>query len=240
MHRTRDNLKLGIFEEKGNITFLLFIAVALLAALSYAVFSSGRVSEKSSAVEEVHVNSTQIVEFPIQVYSNIIRMIVAGADQENIRFNRPGEFETLDKPEIGVFHPLGGGAAYSQVPADFMADGLTAGDWVFNAELEVPSIAIEGKGGNDVIAYLSGIKGSICKTINQEYGIGDRIPVIGADLSAFYKKRMYDDGEVDYEFPEGKDVPDIDDDAGSFDSQPFGCFENADGTYVYYHVLLER
>lgn len=220
--------------------FLILIAVALFAALSYAVTSSTRSSGGDAGSETNLISSAQITQYPSAVSTSIVRMIISGIGIEEIRFNRPSEFSDLDSTGIGVFHPQGGAATYNPVPAAIMVDG-NIGHWVFNAELEVPDIGIAGANGNDVMAFLVGIKQSICRKINEEHDLGSTIPVLSSDLSADYTRRMYDDGSTDYTFPTGTDEPDITDGSGSFDGQPFGCFQNAGGgDYVYYHVVVER
>ena len=226
-------------KENGNVLFLILIAVALFAALSYAVTSSTRSSGGNAGSETNRISSAQIAQYPASVSTAIMRMIISSTLVSEIRFNRPSEFLTLDSTSIGVFHPQGGGATYVPAPDEIMVSG-NPGQWTFNAELEVPNISISGIGGNDIIAYLVGIKQSICSKINEEYGMGTTIPVLNADRSAQYLRRMYDDGSSDYVMPT-TDVPDIDDGSASFSGQPFGCFQNGGaGDYVYYHVVLER
>ncbi len=226
--------------EKGNVLFLILIAVALFAALSYAVTSSTRSSGGDASSETNLISSAQITQYPSAVSTAVVRMVIAGIDISEIRFNRPSEFDDLDSNGIGVFHPEGGAATYVPAPADIMVSG-TAGQWAFNADLEVPDIGLSGNNGNDIIAFLVGVKQSICRKINEEHGLGETIPVLSSDLSAEYIKRMYDDGATDYVLSTGSDEPDIDDGANSFDGQPFGCFQNAGGgDYVYYHVVVER
>ena len=225
--------------EDGNVLFLILIAVALFAALSYAVTSSTRSSGGNASGETNLISSAQITQYPAAVSTAIVRMVITGTSIDEVRFNRPAEFDDLDAVDLGIFHPSGGSATYIPVPGDIMVSG-DAGQWIFNAELEVPDIGLAGVDGNDIIAYLAGIKKSICTRINKEHGLGSVIPVLSADRSSDYTERMYDDGSTDYVMPV-IDVPDIDDGAGSFDGQPFGCFQNAgDGDYVYYHVIVER
>lgn len=227
-------------DERGNVLFLILIAVALFAALSYAVTSSTRSSGGDAGSETNLISSAQITQYPSSVGTSIVRMIISGTGIDEIRFNRPGEYDELDSLGIGVFHPNGGAATYIPAPADVMVDG-NAGQWVFNADLEVPDIGITGVNGNDIIAFLIGVKQSICRKINEEHGLGAVIPVLASDLSLDYSQRMHDDGSSDYVFPTGTDEPDITDGSGGFDGQPFGCFQNAGGgEYVYYHVVVER
>lgn len=238
MYFNRKN-KNGMLNEDGNVLFLILIAVALFAALSYAVTSSTRSSGGNASGETDLISSAQITQYPAAVSTAIVRMVMTGIAIDEVRFNHPSEFAELDSIDLGVFHPSGGSATYIPAPSDIMVSG-DAGQWVFNAELEVPDIALSGGDGNDIIAYLIGVKKAICSRINKEHGLGAGIPVLSADRSADYSTRMYDDGNTDYVVPI-VDVPDIDDGAGSFDGQPFGCFQNAGGgDYVYYHVIVER
>lgn len=225
--------------QSGNVLFLILIAVALFAALSYAVTSSTRSGSNDGSSETNLISSAQITQFPAGVSNTIVRMVIAGTSVDEIRFNKPDEFDNLDTPSIGVFHPSGGGAIYIPAPKDIMVNDQP-GDWAFNGELEIPDIGTAGVGGNDIVAYLVGIKQAICRKINEEHGLGNSIPVLNADRSGNYTDRMFDDGAADYVLPT-TDVADIDNGSGAFDGQPFGCFQNAGGgDYVYYHVVVER
>ena len=226
-------------QESGNVLFLILIAVALFAALSYAVTSSTR-SQGDSGKEGTLITSAAITQYPSSVIIDLRRMIFSGVSADEVRFNKPADFDKLDSPELGVFHPSGGSATYVPAAADAMQNDK-AGEWTFNAEMEVPDISTTNEGSNDIIAYLVGIKKSVCSKINLEYGLGATVPVLNGDRSSLYTKNMVDDGVNDYVMPTG-DVPDIDDGSGAFNGQPFGCFQNGGGdpTYVYYHVVVER
>ncbi|MDH5722470.1 MAG: hypothetical protein OEY94_04000 [Alphaproteobacteria bacterium] len=226
--------------EQGNVLFLILIAVALFAALSYAVTSSTRSGGGDAGSESNLISSAQITQYPASVNTAIMRMVVSGTSVSEIRFNRPSEFGTLDSTSIGVFHPAGGGANYIKAPADIMVSG-NPGDWTFNGGLEVPQIGLAGaNGGNDIIAYLVGIKSAICSKINEKYALPTTPPVLTADRSALFNTRMYDNGTTDYVLPV-TDQPDIADATNAFDGQPFGCFQNpTTNDYVYYHVIVDR
>ena len=225
--------------QEGNVLFLILIAVALFAALSYAVTSSTR-SKGDTGKEGTLIASAAITQYPSSVIIDLRRMIFAGTSPDELRFNTPADFDKLSSPSIGVFHPSGGGATYVPASADTMKNDQP-GEWFFNAEMEVPEISTTGEGNNDLIAYLVGLKKSICSKINEEYGLGDKIPVLNGDRAPLYTKKMVDDESGGYIATEG-DVPDIDDGAGTFNGQPFGCFQNGggEGDYVYYHVVVER
>lgn len=228
--------------ESGNVLFLILIAVALFAALSYAVTQSSRSGGGDAGSETNLVNSAQLTQYPASVRTAIIRMMVSkNVTLDELAFDLP-PFTTLDtapKQERGVFYPTGGGATYAPAPSDIMASG-TPGAWNFNGSFEIVNVGITeaGTGGNEIIAFLPGIKKSVCDKINEQLGItGD----VNSDVDL--------SGSIDDEVTIATAVADstyILGDAGSTDTvglagQPFGCFQNNNTTtYVYYHVLLER
>jgi hypothetical protein len=107
--------------QRGNVLFLILIAVALFAALSYAVTQSSR-SGGDSARETNILNSAQLAQYPNQIRTAVLRQNIDGVDITAVRFNAPADFATLDNNRIGVFHPEGGGAVYQQAPGDMMAN----------------------------------------------------------------------------------------------------------------------
>ena len=139
-------------KEDGNVLFLILIAVALFAALSYAVTSSTRSGGNASSETNL-ISSAQITQLPASIGMAIVRMTMTGTGVDEIRFNTPPEYATLDFPSLGVFHPSGGSATDIKAPGDIMVSG-NATSWTFNANLEIPDIGVAGVGGNDIIAYL--------------------------------------------------------------------------------------
>jgi len=237
--------------EKGNVLFLILIAVALFAALSYAVTQSSR-SGGDAGRETNILNSAQLSQYPNQIRTAILRQVIDGIDIFSIRFNAPADFDDLDGTtgRIGVFHPNGGGAVFQDASVDMMANG-SPGQWTYNLEFEVPDIGLSvssGIAGNDLIAFLPGVTLSVCQRINLEAGISSdpsaNPPVIATTVATAYAENMVDDGTTDYSIPSGESYISLDTDPDTDDvltGRPFGCFRNtSSGDYVYYHVLNER
>lgn len=234
--------------EKGNVLFLILIAVALFAALSYAVTQSSR-SGGDAGRETNVLNSAQLSQYPNQVRTAIVRQIIDGTSATAIRFNAPADFEDLDSNRIGVFHPEGGGAVFQDAQPDMMEDG-NAGVWHYNMEFEVPDIGIstptgqDNEAGNEIIAFLPNVTLDVCRRINLEANVRENIsdtPPVSADFSASYALDMIEEAADDYDLPTAEVILDSTSDAGIFDGKTFGCFRNtASGPYVYYHVLYER
>lgn len=237
--------------ERGNVLFLILIAVALFAALSYAVTSSSRSGGGDANEESALVRSAQITQYPSSVRTTMIRMMVSNSvDPTDMIFAGPDTFTTgtadcddatTEIPNC-VFHPNGGGATKTNVPADMMA-GTTAGQWYFTADYEILDIGTSGAAtaaspdGNDIIAFLPGITSGLCAKINEELGIvGDPVSAADWDIAGAGTDEMLSG----YTIPNETDV--IGDEAGTamLAGQAFGCFEDSGGEFIYYHVLLER
>ncbi len=240
-HNTTDRTS-----EKGNVLFLILIAVALFAALSYAVTQSSRSGGGDANSETNLVNSAAITQYPASIRTAIIRQIVSKNVAVNeLEFNSPSDFGACTNPSnptACVFHPAGGGATYTNAPADIMASG-NSGDWHFNGENEINLVGTTDAGADDnptsstaeIIAFLPGIKEAVCTKINEELGVASPIPV-ETNIDVTTDKT---DGINMVNAAAGGSIGGT---PATLDGQGFGCFEltAASDNFVYYHVLIEQ
>lgn len=231
--------------ESGNVLFLILIAVALFAALSYAVTSSTNSGGGDANEESALVNSAAVTQYPASIKTAILRMQVSkGLSPLNLKFDLP-PFASLVTSEEGVFHPDGGGATYAQAPVDVMvgtgplATNAT-GEWFFNYDFEIENVSTTAAStdGNEIIAFLPGITEAICEKINEELGITG-IPATSATLNVDV---LMDDASSYTPSTAAPSANMIGDTLGAtaLDGKPYGCFDNNSTEYVYYHVILER
>lgn len=234
--------------EKGNVLFLILIAVALFAALSYVVTQSTRSGGGSTEREKNILSSAQMTQYPTALRTSLIRLVLGGMAIENIYFNAPQDQTGISANQL-VFHPSGGGATFQDAPADLSVTGNLPLGWTYNASNYVPGVGIDTAGGNDVIAFLPGVSQGVCKQVNEELGIdtANATPACtGSDLAAPNVAGVQVDAYQDdnYAFPAGPGAPVTA--AGCtqiFARQASGCFIDTDATpdrYVFYSVLLER
>jgi len=236
--------------ESGNVLFLILIAVALFAALSYAVTQSSRSGGNESTGEKSIISGAQVTQYPAGVRTSIVRMLIDNNTAiEHLEFNSPSDFANLtqisNKYVYGVFHPDGGGATYQNAPADIMDSG-TVGVWYFNAEFHVPLIGTSNASveSNELTAFLPGVKSIVCVKVDDQLGIpSSPIPVVAINAANF---RVTQGAGTGYQaYPTSYTAGNTITTGGSPDAlsgQPFGCFATNDATpvYIYYHVLLER
>lgn len=235
--------------ESGNVLFLILIAVALFAALSYAVTQSSRSGAGGTDGESALVNSATVTQYPASVRTAIVRMIINGTTIDQMNFDPPSAFSTTCNaaPASCVFHVSGGGATLVTAPPDVMASA-TQGEWVFSASYAIQDIGTTDATANstDVIAFLPGISQGICSRLNEELGVPvvtdadtDGIPDAGFNGVPEPGDGKVSDNTLVIQAPGGNVI------TNDFDGQPFGCadFNNGGNTpadFAYYHVLVER
>lgn len=229
--------------ESGNVLFLILIAVALFAALSYAVTQSTRGGGNADD-ETSLISSATLTQYPASLKTSILRMsISSGVGDDELMFNPPSDMTDCETADANacVFSSNGGGASFQNASSDVIATGGSAA-WVFNKENEIEDIGTT-VGGNapsvasmEVIAFLNGIRLNVCQKINEELGITG-VPVEDANVDT---TTVLDDTTVG-NAPAGGTIGE----AGganvtNLDGQPFGCFEDSSGDYVYFHTLSEN
>ena len=241
---SQGNVKAG---EKGNVLFLILIAVALFAALSYAVTQSTRSGGGSADRERSILSSASLTQGPTALRTSLIRMVLGGTDVSNMRFNAPADFGSVDEGDL-VFHPNGGGAVFQRAPADVMLSG-DLGTWFYNPNFNIPEIGLDtASTGNDIIAFLPGINQAVCSQLNDEFSIdatgcttplNGNIPLLTTASDETQVEENYEDTDT---FPTTTETLEGEG-CAALTGQPSGCFYfNDAGTpvYVFYSVLLER
>ena len=232
--------------ERGNVLFLILIAVALFAALSYAVTQSTRSGGGSTEREQALLGSSTMTQYPTALRTSVIRMILGGIGVEQLYFNPPSDFTGQPTDQL-VFHPVGGGATFQASAADVMA-GAAQGTWYYNANFEVPQIGITddaGGSGADLIAFLPGVKSSVCQRANDELGVDTSSCtteiVSGVGQAELTDANITDLQDDTYTFPTSNQE-DLECTGGTaYTGQASGCFYDLSmGQYIFYSVLLER
>jgi len=238
--------------QHGKFIFLILLTAFLLAGTLVAMKESAR-DNLPATVSDMQT-AMQVAQYPAGLQTVIVRMLISkSATVDELAFNPdtdfgPGKAIHDINPAIlrrAVFHADGGGAVYQQAPAGAMADD-SPGTWYYNADFQVPNIGTTStadNSGNDMIAFLPGVKQAVCQAIDTQVGIAV-IPVLAVKLPAGPQAPGIQDVQVfsgaASTFPAsstvGKPIG-----KSELAGRPFACFQNgAGGLYVYYHVLIER
>jgi hypothetical protein len=131
--------------EAGNVLFLILIAVALFAALGYAVTQSSQSGTKGGMAGER-------ATLDRAVFENYVINVTAAVQKLTFRRCVPIDFTApADQPTTGdfschVFHPEGGGAFWRDYGTDFCSDGR-------------PLVDLAAGNGCDALAYVGEVGG---------------------------------------------------------------------------------
>jgi len=202
--------------ENGNALFLILIAVALFAALSYAVTQSGRGSgdvDKERAV----IDAAQITQYAAHVHSTVQRMVLTGANSAELLFG------SMDTGSNAVFAPEGGGAVFQVPQTGWCVSPCGAGPfsgWGYDAATSpggyIPwPVAGIGSSTAETNMWLGPLRIDICEAIDTGLGLG---------------------------VPPATDNSFVGTEYDAYNGQAFFCYQElgGGGGFWYMHVLVER
>lgn len=103
--------------ESGNVLFYILIAVALLAALSFAVAQSGRGSIAQMNEEKSKLLANEIMEYGDIIANAVAQLRLRGCKPTEISFENPEKagYANAGAPAdktCNIFDPAGGGVTY--------------------------------------------------------------------------------------------------------------------------------
>lgn len=236
--------------------FLILIAVALFAALSYAVTSSSRGGGSVQNEKDLLLRA-QITQFGGELRQAILRLKLAGqCTDESLSFDSHNNTSSKGNGTIydynnpfspgdgscGVFTKEGGNVSPRRIPAELVIPAapcpacMTPDSWLVTATrvLGNGSDAADSS-GSDLVLWLGRLTREQCLAVNRELGItnpGGEPPVESFDCQGPQFQGIYSACAE----PIGNDIAEL---AGK---QEF-CFDwggGAAGGYLYMQVLLGR
>lgn len=229
--------------EQGNVLFYILIAVALIAALSYAVSNSTRGGMGTISTEQAKLRASEIIEYGNTMANAVSQLRLRGVDEDELCFDdaswgasdydHSGCTDTYNK----IFSPDGGGLNWANAPADAMDSGVSPDNlWHIYGDNEVDEIGTTcgGAACSDLLLIVDELSQEVCIKINDHLGITNPSGVPPTD--ATYGTTRYI-GVFGY-------TATIGDEAGgeNFQGKQAACFQKTAATskYVFYKVLLAR
>lgn len=179
--------------QKGNILFLILLAVILFAALAYAVTSSIRGGGKSAETESATLKAAQILQVYQGLEAAIQRlMLVNDCKDTQISFENPvvtgydnpnAPAGVLDK--CHVFNAAGGGLIFPVFDKSVYDPATDIYAWYATAYLSGrSSVAHIGKDNSDAASselhfVLPGVAPAICRAYNKLLNLNGGNPLVG-------------------------------------------------------------
>lgn len=245
-----------VTNERGNMLFIVFIAVALLGFLTAAIMSSSNPESANIDNEELQIRITEVQRYVSELERGVLYIQQNGFSEDDIRFANPenDDYDDLSAdtdPTNQVFHRDGGGALYREPPAD-LNDGSA---WEFYGGTHLPGVGSERP---ELIAVLPNVTAQFCTRINEinnqngtptDTGSGNATASNAGGCINMGATGRFTDGQQYYDPP--SDTENTVDDT-TFEQDPVvneaytalqACVVCADVTGAprhFYHVLLAR
>ena len=159
--------------HRGNVLFFILIAVALFAALSYAVTNSFRGGETTITQEQARIGAGEILRAMGSVKDGYNYLVNQGCSIDDIGFDNPASTNV----NCQIFHPEGAGVSYPNNLADYQTDpaapqtgkfvpitttthasGAYAGDY---------KVIGAGTSAQDISLELNYVSNEICLAVNK-------------------------------------------------------------------------
>lgn len=177
--------------ERGNVLFLVLIAVALFSALSYAVVQSTRSGGGDTSSETKMINVSQLLQIPPIYRTAVQRMVVTQVIDGSLIGGASPQYastQTAAEKARNLYQPTGGNMPYPIPPHELMDPTKAPYDWVLNSENEVKNIGSTSTSGVpeeksvELMIFLPGLKKTACEDVNKRLGITG-MPEVVADAS---------------------------------------------------------
>ena len=167
--------------EQGNVLFLILIAVALFAALSYAVsYSSNSNDAGNTKSSELNLQASQLLQYFAVLKQNVLRLTTKGCDITEISFEH-APFDGSDSNYINpnsppdfschMFHP--DGAAMSEWDTKpFQYENLVFTSYKrprYTATWFVENIGVDP--APELMVLIGMVNEDLCFHINEKLGV---------------------------------------------------------------------
>ena len=153
--------------QRGNILFLILLAVVLFAALAYAVTSSLRGGGKDAVNEGSLAAATQLINYAAS-YENAVMRMAMNIPYQNIQYWK-GANSGCPDATCRVLSPTGGGVSDIPLEKKYMLNPDVASGGATGNQWQVRLIKVENVGTSkpEIAIVFYGLKKEICLAINQ-------------------------------------------------------------------------
>ena len=236
--------------QRGNVLFIILIAVALFAALSYAVTSSNRMGSSSISRDKAKAYAAQIIQNSTNIRQAIMRVKISnGCTDATLDFSNGVYQNTSGAPTwptnsnapaskvCHIFDSAGGGVTPVVPVHDAIDSSVATGSTIKrgHGQLRVSQLAGIGTDGpagtesaNDIGIIHKLLKKEVCIAINDMVGVanpsGNPPPAAGSGSGGSYTNGSLAATGISSTAP----------------GSPVYCQDSGGGDYQYFHALVER
>lgn len=159
--------------QRGNILFLILLAVVLFAALAYAVTQSLRGGGKDGGAEKMDLVAAQLLQNMNLIETTMTRaMMINGIKEWGFDFNRPGGTastnNTCQQTECRIFTEKNGPVPYFDLPVEAMSDP-SQNKGYYN----VAQVVNVGTSAPDILVSYNYVSAGFCSALNKALNLND-------------------------------------------------------------------
>jgi len=241
--------------EAGSVIFYILIAIALFAALSFAVSNMMRGAPSDIGKEKAAIYADEILDYAAGI-RKAVQMIRVSNDCADTDISFANSFvagyEHTPVADDGckVFHGDGGGMSYVEplaavLDSSFSANGnyrnlVFSGNNCVEAlpDGDISTCYSDGLDNEELILFYPFIKKSICLAINEKLGISNPSDDAPVDSGCAFGGAKFS-GSYTETYSLGSS-------SGELDGKSVGCFRHNSGcapipnSYNFYQVLIAR
>ena len=224
-------------QQSGNILFMILIAIALLATLSYAMSGSMR-GGGNITNDQLRVRVDRLLTIASDIKTGVNTIYTQGVSESDISFAHPSltGYGTIGTDTlVEVFNEDGGGVGAPDIPS-----GLNDGSQIeFYGHTRAPRMGENGVA--DLLLVVPNMTESACRAINFRLGYAETAPIPqdndGDSLCVYTGASGRFAGTFETVAPNQMDdgTPDM-----TILPAPYGCVTCGSSQYHMFYTLLAR
>lgn len=193
-------------KNAGNVLFLILIAVALFAALSYAVTQSSRSGGDGVTKDKARLTASEIIQYATNLEQAISRMQLinrCALTQISFQNTTTSDYDFNTSTNCFVFRAEGGGVSTPAIGPDWLDTAKSSQDnygimhfsgrsCITDVGSGGASCSADGINNEELIYYVKYIQPDICDQINARLGIAGTLT--GANINQTRYLGTFGDG----------------------------------------------
>ena len=228
--------------QSGNVLFYILIAVALLAALSFAVAISGRGNMAGITDDKARILASELIDYANTVSAATTQLRLRGIRETDLCFDEPQWPAPYNNPSCSddatkIFHPSGGGVTWARIAKD-STDVTGSPDrlWHIYGDNEIDGVGMTCGAAScaELILVADELQQNVCIKINELLGVNNpsALPPVDTEMGTTQFIGTYSHSYT------------IGDEAGgaALSGKTAGCFQKTTvpAEYVFFRVLQAR
>ncbi len=174
--------------QQGNVLFLILIAVALFAALSYAVTQSSRTGGGDATREKARLDAAEILNHATAVQTGVGRLLIRGCQDVRLNFDNAYDGHLHDNPtapadkSCDVFEPAGAGVSGKAPSREWSSDHK----FYYTSSSSVTDMGTTCTATTcaDLVMELRGVSPALCEQLNALNNYIVPVPNLPSDTQA--------------------------------------------------------